>query len=181
MPAFGQAAARLGIWLTDISDSPRRLAAAILGCGLVFAALEFGTHTAVMQTQIPDFVHSVLDACIIGATTAAMALMLFVSARTRRRRVLEELRKVAELNHEVRNALQVIVDSQYLPQSEQAATVVKSVDRIDSTLRDLFPAIGERSEDRQMRLLNEQKRAALLRARRNYSGDRRGSQLNATD
>jgi phage terminase Nu1 subunit (DNA packaging protein) len=55
--------------------------------------------------------------------------------------VVEELARVAELNHNVRNALQVIRHSHTLERDEQAEAIVASVDRIDETLRRLFPAL----------------------------------------
>jgi uncharacterized membrane protein len=52
---------------------------------------------------------------------------------------MQEMHTVAELNHHVRNALQVIRDSHLLPEDKQAQAVIESVERIDNTLRRLFP------------------------------------------
>jgi hypothetical protein len=78
----------------------------------------------------------------MGFATAVIISMLLLAVRERHRRMLQEVQRVAELNHTVRNALQVIVHSQYLPPDEQdAGAILESVQRIDDSLRDLFPTI----------------------------------------
>jgi hypothetical protein len=47
-----------------------------------------------------------------------------------------------ELNHNVRNALQTIVYANQADADEQHKMIVDSVDRIDRTLRELFPAMN---------------------------------------
>ena len=60
---------------------------------------------------------------------------------------------VAELNHHVRNALQVIRESHYLPEDRQAQAVMESVDRIDRTLKHLFPSTASRFDRKKEELL----------------------------
>jgi hypothetical protein len=63
------------------------------------------------------------------------------------------MEKVAELNHHVRNALQVIRDSHLLPEERQAQAVIESVERIDRTLRHLFPPATTRYDQKKAELL----------------------------
>lgn len=116
-------------------------------CSAGFAAVlagctEFAVHEALTRLSAPEVFHAALDALLMGLATAIMTSFLLLAIRERHRRMLQEVRRVAELNHNVRNALQVIVHSQYLPKSEQDAdAILDSVQRIDDSLRDLFPAI----------------------------------------
>ena len=53
--------------------------------------------------------------------------------------------------HEVRNALQVIVYGEYesaATPTEHRTAILGSVEQIDTTLRQLFPVIGDRANDR---------------------------------
>jgi Co/Zn/Cd efflux system component len=116
-------------------------------CSTAFAAVlagltEFAVHEALTRLSAPEIFHAALDAILMGFATAIITSFLLLAIRERHRRMLQEVRRVAELNHNVRNALQVIVHNQYLPQSEQDAdAILESVQRIDDSLRDLFPAI----------------------------------------
>lgn len=116
-------------------------------CTTAFAALlagctEFLVHEALTRLAAPEVLHAALDAVLMGLATAVITSFLLLAIRERHRRMLQEVRRVAELNHNVRNALQVIVHNQYLPKSEQDAdAILESVQRIDDSLRELFPAM----------------------------------------
>jgi hypothetical protein len=97
------------------------------------------THIAVAHMGPPLAFHASVDATVIAILTMSIVSGGILAARARRRRVIQEMRTVAELNHHVRNALQVIRDSHLLPEEQQTQAVIESVDRIDSTLRRLFP------------------------------------------
>jgi len=65
-------------------------------------------------------------------------------------KVVDDLRRIAQLNHEVRNALQVIVYGEYesaATPTEHRTAILGSVEQIDKTLRQLFPVIGDRADD----------------------------------
>jgi hypothetical protein len=86
---------------------------------------------------------------VCGAAALAPLLML-IAARERRRRVVDDLRRIAQLNHEVRDALQVIVYGEYesaATPTEHRTAILGSVEQIDKTLRQLFPVIGDRVDD----------------------------------
>jgi Co/Zn/Cd efflux system component len=116
-------------------------------CSITFAAVlagctEFLVHEALTSLSAPEIIHAALDALLMGLATAVITSVLLLAIRERHRRMMQEVQRVAELNHTVRNALQVIVHSQYLPKGEQDGTaILESVQRIDSTLRELFPAM----------------------------------------
>ena len=121
-------------------DSTSVVVTTVLVCGALAGFLEFVTHLAVARLRPPLELHAFMDAVVIGLMTMGLVTVSVTAARARRQRMLEDIRTVSELNHHVRNALQVISQSRYLPEEQQTKAVLDSVDRIDETLRRLFPA-----------------------------------------
>jgi hypothetical protein len=109
--------------------------------------LELGIHTALMLTTTSPLINALTDAILVAIAAAFVPLLLLLAARERHRKLLDDLRKIAQLNHHVRNALQTIIYSEYLPRSENRKAVLEGVDRIDRILQELFPALGEREQD----------------------------------
>ena len=55
----------------------------------------------------------------------------------------EEIRKVAELNHTLRNSLETIADAHYLvADAEHRKMILETVKNMDEKLRQLFPVRG---------------------------------------
>ena len=141
---------RLGNRIANLCDSPFGFTCSILFAAALAGCTEFLVHEMLTRVAVPEVVHAGMDAFLMGLATALIVSFLLLAIRERHRRMLREMQRVAELNHTVRNALQVIVHSQYLPQGEQDARVIlESVQRIDSTLRDLFPTMS-RSQQQQI-------------------------------
>lgn len=126
--------------VAKLSTSPLSNVVAALMGGAIVGAVEY----VVMQVHLPSGVPPIVDAAIIATITAILLFIVLREWRIRRELVLQQLRIVAELNHNVRNALQSLAYSQYLPPHLQTETVLESVNRIDSTLRELFPVVGDR-------------------------------------
>ncbi len=162
---------RFGKWVAELTDSRLNTAMAALAVGALAAVVEYLTHNAHRFANVPEQTWAFADACIIGIAVTALVWFLFVATRIRRRYVLEHVRRVAELNHNVRNALQVIVDAQYISRSPQTKAVMDSVQRIDTTLRDLFPIIGERTTDRGL-VAAEKQRPHIVHRRASDTGQR---------
>jgi len=72
------------------------------------------TNALLMRLGTSGAKYAMLDAAVIGGVAAIIGSLALIGVRERRRRDIEHLRAVAELNHHVRNALQVIVDDYYL-------------------------------------------------------------------
>lgn len=71
---------------------------------------------------------------------AMLAGKLLHSAYKARQRTLARLQVIAELNHHVRNALEVISLSAYITRDEQAIRrIMEGVNRIDWALREILP------------------------------------------
>lgn len=109
-------------------------AALVLSAG-VAGSLEFMTHLAVARLHTPLAYHAFIDASVIALMSMALVGVCITSVRTRRKAVIQQIRAVEQLNHHLRNALQVIAQSRYLPEEKQAQAVFDSMDRIEEALR----------------------------------------------
>ena len=91
----------------------------------------------------------VADASLSGVLAGTLVWILLILVRGRRRRLIEYVRRVADLNHHIRNALQVIVYQATLTQAdpEQVAQVESAVARVDAALHEIFPILGDRKVD----------------------------------
>jgi len=97
---------------------------------IVVSLLSMGVHRTVLQAQ---------DAILSGGLAAALVWVLLAAVRVRQKQVQQQIRVVADLNHHLRNALTIILASDYLRESEKATAILESVERIDTTLRLLLP------------------------------------------
>jgi hypothetical protein len=132
---------RLGTFIVELGDSRLRAMVAAVVFGTGAGACEYLIHQTLRRTRFAQSVDAFMDATLIGIVTAiAVAIWLFAT-RQRRKQVLSEMAKVTELNHHVRNALQVIAHSHYGSADDHAEIVLESVDRIERTLKELFPGV----------------------------------------
>ncbi len=120
-------------------DSRLIVNATLIGCGIIAGSLEFATHLAVDRMNTPSAYHALIDATVVAFMTMALVSVCIASAKARRHAMLNQIRTASELNHHLRNALQVIANSRYLPEEKQAQAVFSSIDRIDETLKRLTP------------------------------------------
>ena len=100
---------------------------------------------AVITLHLPIAAHGTLDGAVLGAVAVLTAWSLLEAARRERLRIKNELEKDARLNHEVRNALEVIGQAGYLISDLNLKKVLsESVQRIDSILKERTPRQEER-------------------------------------
>lgn len=125
--------------LIDSVDSPWLVNGFSVGIGVFAGILEFFTHVAFGRMNVRPQYHALIDAGMIALMAVALVGVCFASARARRQRTLERIRTASDLNHHVRNALQVITLSRYLPEEKQNQAVFTSIDRIDEALKRLSP------------------------------------------
>jgi signal transduction histidine kinase len=128
------ALSRLVTW----TESPLKISAVIVSAFVVAGSAKFLIVTVLVHLHVPQMFLRLQDAILTGALAAILVLTVLLAVASRRKRVQEELQTIAMLNHEIRNALEVIIGSDYLPQSEQAAAIIQSVDRINRTLKGLL-------------------------------------------
>ena len=141
-------------FLQALAVSTRRIVAVVILFGISAGLLEFAIHIAVVQARVSPPVQALINAGLVALAAALFPLLLLLTARARRRRVLDDLRRIAQLNHHVRNALQTILYSEYLPDSEANRKIIlEGVDRVGRILQELFPAVGERVEDERWKVV----------------------------
>ena len=140
--------------LAQLADSRLWIAAVVVLFGVSAGFLEFLIHSLLLRTSASFLTQSLLDAAIVAIAAGFAPLLVLLGARERHQRVLDDLRKLSQLNHHVRNALQTIVYSEYLPKSEQHKdAVLAGVMRIDGILQELFPVLGDRHSDRAWKVI----------------------------
>ena len=86
----------------------------------------------------------VLDAGSVGLLVGAIAYIGVIAVQIRRKRITIELQTIAELNHQVRNALQIIAYAVRVPEAENQVQIIDDcIRRIDGTLKELFPVSSD--------------------------------------
>jgi len=81
-----------------------------------------------------------IQAAVAGTVATLLVASVLALVIYRRALMRRQLRVVAELNHQVRNALEIIAASTWRIADQQAvSTILEAVTRIDATLRSLFP------------------------------------------
>ena len=132
-----------------ILRSRLRVTAAVLVFGASASLIEGAIHLAVRTLNAPPVAQAFGDALVLGIFAAFFGLLVFTAARNRHHKMQDDLRRIAELNHQVRNALQVIVYGEYSPNdASHRSAVLEGVEKIQAALRELFPLVGERTDDR---------------------------------
>jgi signal transduction histidine kinase len=77
---------------------------------------------------------------LISFAFAAVLFKLMLAARARHRKVVQRLETIAEMNHEIRNALEEIQLTVHLTQNEQVIQNIRgAVQRIEWALREVLP------------------------------------------
>lgn len=89
-----------------------------------------------------------IHSSVTGVLSSAVLGVSLYGWWRRRQRVLHYMRQVDALNHHVRNALQAIV-LQSQEELEHFETIQSCVQRIEETLQDAFPMVGDRNLERE--------------------------------
>jgi hypothetical protein len=138
---------RLGNFLVETTDDALGRALLVYAIGLLAGVIAFAADASI-ERLAPRFASELLG-IVIGGAFGIITYIEVQAVQQRRRKVYEDLRVVASLNHNVRNALQSIQYAAHLSApAEHLQIITDSVRRIDDTLRDLFPAIDEDPRDR---------------------------------
>jgi hypothetical protein len=120
-------------------QSPLVMNLTLLASGAIAGTLEFITHLTVIRMKMPPAFDAFFDAGVVALMTIALVGVCIKYAAARQRVMLQKIRTASDLNHHLRNALQVITQSRYLPEEKQAQAVYASIDRIEEALRRLNP------------------------------------------
>lgn len=134
---------RLETFLGNISDSRLHTMAAAVLAGVFLVAFTLGFTELLQHWNRNSLLGDLFEALIAGTLATALVWVLFDIARTRRRRLMAYVQQVADLNHHVRNALQVIRFQTAVSkdEAEAVARINDAVTRIDEALRNMYPLI----------------------------------------
>jgi hypothetical protein len=117
-------------------------ALAALAAFLLIALLKFTVSGALVRDGASELEMRSQDALFTGLFTAIIVWIALSAARFRRDQIRAQVRVVSDLNHHLRNALSVILNSHLLPENAQTAAILESVERIDSALDLIVPNVG---------------------------------------
>jgi hypothetical protein len=130
---------RLNRFLGGISERYRHIYVVLLVTVCV-GLLDFVADHVLIGFNMSEDLHSALQAGIVGLGSALAVWTILISHERQRRMEREEIRKVAELNHYLRNSLEVIADAHYFDTDmEHKKMILDTVKAIDQKLRQLFP------------------------------------------
>lgn len=135
--------ARVAEFVGQVSD--RRSISALFSVGimLLFALFDFFVDFVLNLAAITPGLAAAVQAGIVGIGTGIVSYWLLAARRHRRIMVREELTRVAELNHHLRNSLQIIVGAHYIAKDEEhAKMMLETAQAIDQLLKRLFPTAG---------------------------------------
>jgi hypothetical protein len=125
-----------------IAEEPQRVAYTVISTVVCVAVMRYFVGAlldwSVHLTRTED---AIADAATAGILAGAVMYVVLRSARKRRMLLLNEMSRIADLNHQVRNSLQVILGTELLKKDTNLA-VVASCERIQETIERLFPMVG---------------------------------------
>ncbi len=130
----------IGRFVSSAAGDQRTRIIAVAIIFVVFGSAAFLIAWILDTTRLPLVAHGTIDAVILGSLAAFTSWFLLEAARRERMRLRRELENEARLNHEVRNALEVIGQAGYLISDVTLKNVVSdSVQKIDSILKERKP------------------------------------------
>ena len=120
--------------------SKSSMATAVIFTTLVFGLFEYSVSRWLIGVNMDPAVHAGMQAGIVGLGAGIAVLVILQGALQRRQMVADELRRVGELNHYIRNSLELIVLATHTPEEQQRTELIlESTYRIDQTLKKLMP------------------------------------------
>jgi hypothetical protein len=161
---------RVLLW---ILGSPLRVTTAVMLFGASASLIEAVIHLVVRTSNAPPLLEALTDSIILGIFAAFFALLVLTTVWDRHHKLQDDLRRIAELNHQVRNALQIIVYGENFSDiATRRSAVIAGVEKIEATLREMFPLVGERTDDRPWEAHNEIRMQSrnIVKERRRQSG-----------
>jgi hypothetical protein len=109
----------------------------------VFGCFDYFSDMAMLSFGIAPKLHAAALAMFVGVGAGLSALVLLLARRERRKLVQDELYRLAELSHRLRNSLQIIAYAHYASEDEShKKMMIDAVSSIDASLRQLIPALG---------------------------------------
>jgi hypothetical protein len=131
-------------WFAIISRVQRALIGFAAGA---FIFLSGGVLDWFVTRQYLPRISLMLGGSAVALAVGLLVFQILTDIQERYQAMLDRLRRIAELNHHIRNALQVIAYHNVLERTERAIQEVNAeVVRIESVLREVSAALGEHEE-----------------------------------
>ena len=133
--------APLAAFIGRVSDRRSHIAWFSLGVFTVFLFINATIDRVTIG--IDPKMHVFIQGFLVGLAAAFVSVLLLSARRERRRILREEIERVVELNHRIRNSLQVITDAHFDETDEARKRMISDmVQSMDQTLKQLFPTLG---------------------------------------
>lgn len=128
-------------WFVIQSRTRRALTSLAVGASVFLAG---GVLDWFVTRQYLPRISLMLGGAAIALAVGLLIFQLLTDIQERYLAMLDRLRRIAELNHHVRNALQIIAYHNALEHAGAGATDVRTqIERIESALREISAALGE--------------------------------------
>ena len=124
-------------------DSIGRLFAIYLLVAVLVGAVGFGFDRLLVRDGVSRTDILLLSNGLTGLVAAYLFYSLASNERLRRESIRDRLRTIAEMNHHIRNALQVITYAAAARKDDESVEMIRSsVERIEWALREVLPGEG---------------------------------------
>ena len=121
-------------------DSNKRLFSLCLFVVLLVWAVGFGFDRLLARDGVTRTEILLTSNALTGLVTGCLFYTLALNERVRRDLMRDRLRTVAEMNHHIRNALQVITYAAEVNKNDASVEMIRnSVERIEWALREVLP------------------------------------------
>lgn len=122
-----------------VIESKTRIVAAALAALLLASACKFLVAGVLVRDGASEMEMRTQDAIFTGLFCAGITWLGLAVGRFRRAQIRKQVKVVSDLNHHLRNAVEIILHSHLLPENAQTAAILESVERIDSALQVIVP------------------------------------------
>ena len=143
-PDLGRPPVRLSTeqpWFAALSLQQRALIALVVG---VFIFLSGGALDWFVTHQYAPRISLVLAGAAVALAVSLLVFQILTDIRERYQAMVQQLERVVELNHHIRNALQVIAYHNVPDRTDRGIHQVNAeIVRIESVLREVSAALGE--------------------------------------
>lgn len=117
-----------------------RLALAFLFSSIFIAGVGFSFDRLLLREGVPRLGVLLLSNALTGLVAGALFLQNKIRAQEKHRLLEQRLQKIADMNHHVRNALQVVAFYRHQISDPNVSRLIQeSIERIEWTLEEVLP------------------------------------------
>ncbi len=121
-----------------ITATPLRIVISVWAIACIAGLAEFLILVGLARLGVSRLSMIVQSSVVTGFVTGGFVWTLMLMFSLRRKYMRKKLQVVRDLNHELRNALEVILQSGYLQNDERLPALLSSANRIERTLAWIF-------------------------------------------